>query len=467
MKKLLYTFLLLNLILTGCSSSDDNPPPVTIEDAEEEEMEDPEEVDETSGADLLYNGTAVMATEDARIPYVFYNTEGFETAIMDENLDGTFDKITLTEDDLETVIEMNPETGLPSKMYTSEGILVIYNFKTNNSMMDLAIVRPEQDTEYINDVDVSDFQLTAKNASGKSQVCTPLNNTLVTMANGYTWALGGWCKIKQDNNVVFQSLNLTARECRDIYRDRFPCCQISTYADVFCKQIPEQAKVLAEINQLVACTEDGDLSDCIGNGLIKVQDVVNNANTLRNEIGAEVIAQAENVIFNLVDNNPAGNNALLGTWLLEKQEEFAEGVVRETLVNVEYCDEPPFENSCYTILEASMTFNEDGTFESKLTENEKENGPDSPVSNEIIELTTGKWTYNETTEELLLVVFSEEYTENGVVIETITYTDETADIIPVERFTVSETDLTIVFDEEDNDADGIPEESYTEFYTKG
>ena len=59
---------------------------------------------------------------------------------------------------------------------------------------------------------------------------------------------------------------------------------------------------------------------------------------------------------------------------------------------------------------------------------------------------------------------SYEYLENGVIVDQNIYPN--GEIISIERFTVTNTELTIIFDEEDNNGDGIVEESYTEYYVK-
>lgn len=464
MKKIAcFLFVITTAFFTACSSPD-TPEPPKIEDAKEEETTDPPMDEEPSGADLLFNETAVMETQNSRIPYVFYNKAGAASAAIDDNLDGVLDKIILKDGDLETVIEMNTETGLPTKMYTSEGLLVIYNFKEDNSRLDVAILQQDIPTLYLKDIDVSTFSFTSKTSqTSKSIACQPMENVLATMANGYNWGIGSWCKIREDNNIVFQQRNLTARECDDIYRTMFPCCQISVYADTYCTQLPNQTKVLAEITELAECFKNGALDDCIINGLINVQEVLNGSTILKNEIGGDIIAQAENVIFNLVDNNPGGNSDLVGKWLLERQEELIQGSLDTTVVNTEYCEE----SQCYTILEGSLEFNADGSWVSIFTSLEKENGPNSQATNETIEKQEGKWTYSAETEVLLIVSYSYEYKENGVVTESVMHTEEEGEIISVTSFTVSDTNAIFIFESKDNDADGIIEASYTEFYKKG
>lgn len=464
MRKSKFIIAALVLIFNACSSTDEN----TIEPIKEEDQE-VEETDngtlEETGADLLFNGTAIMETGDARIPYIFYNQTGVSTSVMDENLDGELDKIILKDDDAETVIEMNTKTGLPKKMYTSEGILVIYNFKDENSLLDLAVVTDSAEIIYIDDVNISDSESADKNTTSNKSLAAPtLEKVLFTIANGYRWSLGSWCKIKQDGNIVFQSLNLTVKECREIYREMHPCCNLPAYQGIYSKQLQNQTKVLSEIEELIDCAKDGNVQDCITDGLVSIQDIVNEASSLRDIIGEELILQAENVLFNIVENNPGGNTSLLGTWLLDRQEEVVEGTTDITLVGTEYCDDFPNQNSCYTITETSLVFNEDGTFISTLNELDKQEGPNGPAK-EIVEKEIGKWSYNTETNELLLVALNYEYSENGILIETDTYANG-GEIIYNESFTILETELFIIFDSEDNNADGIVDESYTEYYMR-
>lgn len=466
MKKISFLSIFLFLIIISCSSPDYTVTDIKMSEEETEVEEEIIEPLEPTGEELLYNGTAIMKTNDPRIPFILFNKEGATSAAIDENLDGEMDKVVLTDGEAKTVIEINIETGLPKKMYTSEGILVIYDFKENNSLLDVAIVAANEETIYIDNVDISTLEFTSKSDNAnKTIACAPIQKSMVTMANGYKWALGGWCKIKEDNSIVFQSLDLTAKECRDIYRQMHPCCQVSAYEDIYCKQLTNQSKVLSEIEQLVACALDGDLSDCINSSTTDIQNLINEALFLKSEIGEETILQAEIILFDLIETNPGGNNNLIGTWLLERQEEQFEGIVDVTIVGVEYCDDFPNENSCYTITtETTLVFNKDGSFVSTLNELDKQEGPNGPI-NEIIEKEFGEWSYNTETNELLIAAKSYEYQENGVVVETDIYANG-GDIIYNESFTVSETELIIIFDTEDNNADGIPEESYTEYYVR-
>lgn len=460
MKKSILVSLFFISLLIGCSSSDDTP---VIKVIEEEKIE---ETNEVSGADLLYNGTALMVTEDSRMPYIFYSKEGVKVAVIDENLDGDFNKITLTDGDFEAVIEMDVNTGLPLKLYTSENILILYNFKENHTLLDIAFIQPETEPIYIYDTDVSDFALSSKHAiNSKTGACNSLPPILFSAANGMNWALGGWCKIRANNSVIFQSRNLSSKECDDIYRDMFPCCQISPYLDAYCKQIPNQAKVLAVIPELEACAKDGQLGDCIGNALTNVQGVLNNANSLRSLIGEDLILQSENVIYDLIEENLGGNAALVGKWYLDREEELFEGTIDTTVAGIEYCEDAPLEDNCYTLVEQYVEFNEGGTFRSNVKQLEKQNGTTGPAD-EIIEKYVGKWSYNAETDKLLLVAFSYEYWENGVAVEVDDYEQEGGQIIYVESFTVTNTNLIIVSETEDPNADGIPDESFTEFYTK-
>ena len=126
-------------------------------------------------------------------------------------------------------------------MYTSENVLVIYNFKDENTNLDIAIMQVNQETVFIEDIDVSDTSFTNKSILTKKEAdCSKLQTPLLSMANGKTWALDSWCKIKEDNNIKFQALNLTAKECNDIYRDMFPCCNLSVLEDAYCTQLYKQ-----------------------------------------------------------------------------------------------------------------------------------------------------------------------------------------------------------------------------------
>ena len=131
MNKSLICIFLLSITL-ACSSPDDGNYVEPLKEDTEESIETPTEpsTPETpSGAELLFNGTAIMETNDAKTPYVLFNQNGATATTIDQDLDGVFEQIILSDGENSTIIEINLETGLPSKMYTSENVLVIYNFK--------------------------------------------------------------------------------------------------------------------------------------------------------------------------------------------------------------------------------------------------------------------------------------------------------------------------------------------------
>ncbi|HAI37165.1 MAG TPA: hypothetical protein DCM40_02995, partial [Maribacter sp.] len=93
---------------------------------------------------------------------LLFNQNGATATTIDQDLDGVFEQIILSDGENSTIIEINLETGLPSKMYTSENVLVIYNFKDENTNLDIAIMQVNQETVFIEDIDVSDTSFTNK-----------------------------------------------------------------------------------------------------------------------------------------------------------------------------------------------------------------------------------------------------------------------------------------------------------------
>ncbi|APA64461.1 hypothetical protein [Maribacter sp. 1_2014MBL_MicDiv] len=466
MNKSLICIFLLSITL-ACSSPDDGNYVEPLKEDTEESIETPTEpsTPETpSGAELLFNGTAIMETNDAKTPYVLFNQNGAIATTIDQDLDGVFEQIILSDGENSTIIEINSETGLPSKMYTSENVLVMYNFKDENTNLDIAIMQVNQETVFIEDIDVSDTSFTNKSILTKKEAdCSKLQTPLLSMANGKTWALDSWCKIKEDNHIKFQALNLTAKECNDIYRDMFPCCNLSVLEDAYCTQLSNQSLVLPEITALASCATDGNISDCINSSIMDIQSLISKAETLKSQIGADVILQAEQVLLDVIDENLGGNDELIGVWNFAKYEELSEDDLEIVELNIEYCDDVPNENSCSTITELTLEFKLDGTFVSSLTELDKQQGLEGPADT-IVEIESGNWSYDTSTNTLVLVAQSYEYLENGVIVEQNIYPN--GEIISIERFTVTNTELTIIFDEEDNNGDGIVEESYTEYYVK-
>jgi hypothetical protein len=468
--RFIFTICLL-FFITACSSDDtpDNPPKEETIDKPDEESTPDEETDppvvEISGAELLFNGTAILNMNDPNIPYVFYNTHGSTATAVDDTMDGVLNKVILTDTEQRTIIEMDEVSGLPKRMYTSDNIVVLYHFKEENTLMDLAIVSENNDTEYIDDVDVSDLAFSAKYSNNeKSSACTELDAPLKTISNGVTWALGGWCKIKQDNNPIFQLLNLSSKECRDIYRSMFPCCQLAVTNEAYCTQLTQQDKTLAEITELTPCTQNGDTSACVTAAQTTVQDAINETISLVSLISENVISDAEAVLLDTGETPPSNNNELAGIWFMERYSDIEIDAIDEIVVGVEYCDEPPFQNECETLTEASMALNPDNTFTLVRRDLEVTKGTD-PLATTNFELTiTGTWSYDADKGEFTLITLSEEDLRDGVILESQTY--EEGNSQTAVSVTISDTNLVILWTSEDNDGNGIAEVSYTEFWVK-
>lgn len=135
-----------------------------------------------------------------------------------------------------------------------------------------------------------------------------------------------------------------------------------------------------------------------------------------------------------------GNSEVVGKWNFVKEEETFAGETSTSLVGEESCSEPfeffcdnenmiQLSYSCYTVGDAFIRFNEDGTFEfasndsSKIVNQEASASECSAIYEEYEDnsVGSGQWAYNSDSQKFILVIYQVEYTYNG---QTETYTYE-------------------------------------------
>jgi len=300
MKIIKQIFYLTSVVLFAyaCNKTDNGPVPPPGPDGvnppvEQPPTEQPPAVDPT---DYLIEGMAFMVTNDQRIPIILHHVDGAKAAMIDDDEDGVAELMVHSEDGFETVINIDPETRLPLKMCSSDGTVVLYNYKESNTLLDMAIMRPDEPIEYARDLVVTATipdPESIYNSVASRAACDvdPLNVTLNGV--GYSWALGGLCEIRDGNGGEVQFPNLSVGACRNIFHDRFGHARIRVEDEnKVCQQMDNQASILSLISDYADCVTQSTLTDCITLGLSNIEAILENADDVFNSIGEDTISLA-------------------------------------------------------------------------------------------------------------------------------------------------------------------------------
>ncbi len=140
---------------------------------------------------LLIEGTALMVTEDQRMPVILKHEDGGKAAMIDNDLDGRYDRLVYQENNLEMVMDVDEFTGLPTKLFASDGGVLLYQYKENNTLLDIAIIDDKGEVGYVRDIDISTINgLTAKAMLGATSKGS--NEKVKEMVSGLSlaWSMG-------------------------------------------------------------------------------------------------------------------------------------------------------------------------------------------------------------------------------------------------------------------------------------
>lgn len=253
----------------------------------------------------LIEGVAVMVTENEKTPFIFSHENGGKSAMIDENLNGLFDKMAYSENGLELVMELNENTGLPQKMYSSEGAVFIYYYKENNTLLDIAIIEKEQTISYVRDIETGLDSATGKssNFSLKSQTDTleALQGTVSAMS--LAWS-AGTCIFYASAN--FASAGVTAPvtlpatfiACGGFLADFLLFVESASDIDnQWSQQINNARSALSLIGDYSGCATNGNIADCISIGLSAINGILNIVEAVKLLVGEENINLAEGALI--------------------------------------------------------------------------------------------------------------------------------------------------------------------------
>lgn len=253
----------------------------------------------------LIEGVAIMVTENEKTPFIFSHENGGKSAMIDENLNGFYDKMAYSENGLEIVIELNENTGLPQKMYSSEGAVFIYNYKENNTLLDIAIIEKELTISYVRDIETGLNSATGKssNFSLKSQTDTleALQGTVSAMS--LAWSAGS-CIFYASAN--FASAGVTAPvtlpatfiACGGFLADFLLFVESASDIDnQWSQQINNARSALSLIGDYSGCATNGNIADCISLGLSAIDGILNIVEAVKLLVGEENENLAEGALI--------------------------------------------------------------------------------------------------------------------------------------------------------------------------
>ncbi|WP_209400782.1 hypothetical protein [Pseudozobellia sp. WGM2] len=157
-----------------------------------------------------------------------------------------------------------------------------------------------------------------------------------------------------------------------------------------------------------------------------------------------------------------GNADLVGTWGLTRWEETYQGMTETEIVGEENC----YEYGCDTTEFEKLVFNADGTFEYSGRYIFRD--LDGQYGEEFLDfIETGKWSYPEGSENLIIVYYSISETDEDGTYEEVYEAGGSDDIITTPSGFLEITDSAMVITESyDDDGDGNFEEVYKAFYEK-
>lgn len=125
---------------------------------------------EGSGNNLI-NGWALTYYEDTTMPFTFINNEGDKAAAIDNDQNGVLDGVYLESGEESVLLDYDEVTRLPKQLITSDGDIIIYNYKENLTKLDLALIRGPEEVKYVRDIEIDSqdhlFDLNSTGLIGK------------------------------------------------------------------------------------------------------------------------------------------------------------------------------------------------------------------------------------------------------------------------------------------------------------
>ena len=111
----------------------------------------------------------IFQTDDSKFPVVFVHKNGDRLFARDIDENGIYDGFFYKDGDYEEFLLIDEKTGLPNSKRNNEGVLIIYSFKEENKLVDLAITINDE-TSIVRNLTVPYTNLSGKtNNSGTAK----------------------------------------------------------------------------------------------------------------------------------------------------------------------------------------------------------------------------------------------------------------------------------------------------------
>ncbi|MEW4924385.1 choice-of-anchor D domain-containing protein [Algibacter sp. 2305UL17-15] len=110
--------------------------------------------DEPEPSNNSLENLLIFETEDAQFPYVFVHKNRERLFLRDLDENGNYDGVFYKNGTYEEYILLDELTGLPKSKKNNEGLSVLYNYKEDNKIVDLAITL-NGETSFVTNLDMS------------------------------------------------------------------------------------------------------------------------------------------------------------------------------------------------------------------------------------------------------------------------------------------------------------------------
>jgi hypothetical protein len=277
-KQIILLGLIMAFTLLGCVPSDDNPEHELIE------------------------GVAILETNNQRIPFVFNHDLGGKAAMVDDDENGLFDKLAYEDEDgVKITLDIDENTGLPKRMYHSDGLVIAYHYKDGNSLLDVALISENSTIEYVRNIETGINGLTNK---AQQLPNLKINNTLDALkgtigAMSLAWS-AGTCIFSASSTFASAGVTLpvTLLTCAGFLTDFVLFVESASGVDnQLSNQLNGVRSLLGLISDFNGCATQGQIQDCISIGISAIGGILNIAEAILLLVGEDSAELAEGALI--------------------------------------------------------------------------------------------------------------------------------------------------------------------------
>lgn len=129
-----YLLFIILLILSGCSSNEKS-------------------LDEQK--DILIQGIGIIQTDNEKYPLLIQHENGERFITVDNDENGNLDGVLYSNGEHYFLSQLDESTLLPTITTTSDGEMILYSFRNENSIMDIGFVDKNGAVQYFTDIEIS------------------------------------------------------------------------------------------------------------------------------------------------------------------------------------------------------------------------------------------------------------------------------------------------------------------------